>query len=184
MERDIDRAREAMNLSHWDGYSADQQQTFAAKIAHETKSHEMPLPQYLMIHWNARVNDAEIRTIADWAGGTESSSSGQADTPGGEGDPTRGEALFEKRCSGCHSLIENHRGPRLQGVYGRTSGSVADYAYSPALKKSDVVWDQSTLDKWLTDTDAFIPGNEMDFLVAKPQERLDVVAFLKQTSGK
>jgi len=72
----------------------------------------------------------------------------------------------------------------LQGVYGRTSGSVADYAYSPALKKSNVVWDQTTLDKWISDPDAFIPGNEMDFLVSKPQERLDLIAFLRQTSGK
>jgi len=184
MERDIDRGRQAMNLSHWDSYSADQQQTFAAKIAHETKSHEMPLPQYLVIHWHARINDADIRTIADWAHGNESSSSGQADTSGGEGDPTQGEALFEKRCSGCHSLTQNHQGPRLQGVYGRTSGSVPDYAYSPALKTSNVVWDQTTLNKWLTDPDAFISGNEMDFLVSKAQERLDLIAFLKQESGK
>jgi cytochrome c len=184
MERDINRGREAMNLSHWDSYSADQQQTFAAKVAHETKAHEMPLPQYLMIHWNARVNDAEIRAFAGWARGTESSSSGQAEPLGGGGDPTRGAALFEKRCTGCHSLAQNHQGPRLQGVYGRTSGSVADYSYSPALKKSNVVWDQSTLDKWLTDPDAFIPGNEMDFLVSKAQERADLIAFLRQTSGK
>lgn len=184
MERDINRGREAINLSHWGSYSADQQQTLAAKIAHETKSHEMPLPQYLMIHWNARVNDAEIRTFADWARGSEGSSSGRADTSGGGGDPTRGAALFEKRCTGCHSLTQNHQGPRLQGVYGRTSGSVADYAYSPALKKSNVVWDQPTLDKWITDPDAFIPGNEMDFLDSKLQERLDLIAFLKQISGK
>jgi cytochrome c len=184
MERDINRGRAAMNLSHWDSFSADQQLTFEAKIAHETKSHEMPLPQYLLIHWNARVNDAEVREIADWAHGTESFSSSQADAPAGGGDPTRGEALFEKRCTGCHSLTQNHQGPRLQGVYGRTSGSVADYAYSPALKKSNVVWDQTTLDKWLTDPDAFIPGNEMDFLVSKPEERLDLIAFLKQASGK
>ena len=183
MERDINRGRQAMNLSHWDSFSADQQLTFEAKIAHETKSHEMPLPQYLLIHWNARVNDAEVREIADWAHGTESFSSSQANAPAG-GDPTRGEALFEKRCTGCHSLTQNHQGPRLQGVYGRTSGSVADYAYSPALKKSNVVWDQTTLDKWLTDPDAFIPGNEMDFLVSKPQERLDLIAFLRQASSK
>jgi cytochrome c len=184
MERDINRGREAMNLSNWDSYSADQQQMFAAKIAHEAKSHEMPLQQYLAIHWNARVNDAEIRELADWAREAEGSSSGQADTSGGRGDPTRGAALFEKRCTGCHSLSQNRQGPRLQDVYGRTSGSVADYAYSPALKKSHVVWDQSTLDKWLTDPDAFIQGNEMDFLVSKPQERLDLIAFLKQASGK
>jgi cytochrome c len=184
MERDINRGREAMNLSHWDSFSADQRLTFAAKIAHETKSHEMPLPQYLLIHWNARVNDAEIREFADWAHGTEGSSSGHADASGGGGAPARGEALFDKRCTGCHSLTQNHQGPRLQGAYGRTSGSVADYAYSSALKKSNVVWDQTTLDKWLTDPDAFIPGNEMDFLVSKPQERLDLIAFLRQASSK
>ena len=184
MERDINRGRKAMNLSDWESYSTDQQQTYAAKIAHETKSHEMPLPQYLLIHWNARVNDAEIRTFADWAHVTGGSSSGQADTTGGGGDATRGAALFEKRCTGCHSLTQNHQGPRLQGVYGRTSGTVADYAYSPALKKSNVVWDQSTLDKWLTDPDEFISGNEMDFLVSKAQERADLIAFLKQQSGK
>jgi cytochrome c len=184
LERDINRGRKEMNLSHWDSYSADQQQTYAAKIAHETKAHEMPLPQYLLIHWNARVNDAEIRTFADWAHGAGGSPSGQADTAGGGGDPTRGAALFEKRCTGCHSLTQNHQGPRLQGVYGRTSGTVADYAYSPALKKSNIVWDQSTLDKWLTDPDAFISGNEMDFLVAKPQDRQDLISYLKQVSGK
>ena len=184
LERDINRGRKAMNLSDWDSYSTDQQQTYAAKIAHETKSHEMPLPQYLLIHWNARVNNAEIRAFANWAHGAGGSSSGQADTQGGGGDPARGAALFEKRCTGCHSLTQNHQGPRLQGVYGRTSGSVADYSYSAALKKSNVVWDQSTLDKWLTDPDAFISGNEMDFLVSKAQERSDLIAFLKQASGK
>jgi cytochrome c len=184
MERDINRGREAMNLSHWENYSADQQLTFAAKIAHETKTHEMPLPQYLLIHWNARVNDAEIQEIADWAHGTEGLSSGQSESPGGGGDPTRGEALYNKLCTGCHSLTQNHQGPRLQGVYGRTSGTVADYAYSSALKKSNVVWDQTTLDKWLSDPDAFISGNEMDFLVSKPQDRQDLIAFLKRASGK
>jgi cytochrome c len=183
IERDINRGRQAMNLSHWDSYSADQQQTFAAKIAHETKSHEMPPPQYRMIHWNSRITEADLRTLADWAHRAEGSLSGQADTSGARGDPTRGAALFEKRCTGCHSLTQNHQGPRLLGVYGRTSGSVADYAYSPALKKSNVVWNQTTLDKWLTDPDAFIPGNEMDFLVSNPQERQDLIAFLRQKSG-
>ncbi len=184
LERDILHGRQEMNLSDWDRFSADQQQTFAAKIVHETKAHEMPLPQYLMIHWNARVNNADIRVFSDWAHATEGSSSGQADASVAEGDPARGAALFEKRCSGCHSLTQNHRGPRLQGVYGRTSGSVADYAYSSALKNSNVVWDESTLDKWLTDPDEFISGNEMDFLVSKPQERQDLIAFLRHSSSK
>jgi cytochrome c len=92
--------------------------------------------------------------------------------------------LFEKRCTGCHSLTENHEGPQLAGVYGRTSGTVASYAYSPALKKAGVVWDAESLDKWLSDPDSLVPGNAMDFLVSRSQERQDLIAYLKQISGK
>lgn len=184
MERDITHGREEMNLSLWDRYSADQQQTFAAKIAHETKAHEMPLLQYRMIHWNARVSDAEILTLADWAHATSGSEMGQGMQLPGEGDPVRGKLLFEKRCTGCHALNQNHQGPQLQGVYGRTSGTITDYAYSAALRKAKIVWDEKSLEQWLTDPDVFIPGNNMDFLVPKPQERQDIISYLRQTSGK
>lgn len=184
MERDIVEARKAMNLSQWDSYSPDQQQTLTSKIVQETREHEMPPVQYLLIHWNSRVTDPDLVMLASWARSSEGASSNQAGAPSGAGDPAQGATLFAKRCSGCHSLTQNHQGPRLQGVYGRTSGSVADYDYSPALKKANVVWDQTTLDKWLTDPDSFIPGNNMDFLVAKPQDRQDLISYLKQVSGK
>lgn len=184
MERDIVEARRAMNLSQWDTYSVDEQQTLAAKIVREAKENEMPPLQYRLIHRNSRITDPDLVMLADWARNSEGSSSGQADTPGGGGDPTLGAALFEKRCSGCHSLTQNHQGPRLQGVYGRTSGSIADYDYSPGLRKANVVWDQTTLEKWLTDPDSFIPGNNMDFLVAKPQDRQDLISYLRQISGR
>ncbi len=184
MEHDINQGRKAMNLTHWSAYSPDQQQTLAAKIVQETRETKMPPAQYLLIHRDSLVTEGDLRTLAAWAHGSEGSSSGQANTPGSEGDPSRGAAIFEKRCVGCHALTANHEGPRLQGVYGRAVGSVADFAYSPALKKANLVWDQTTLDKWLTDPDAFIPGNEMDFLISKPQERQDLIAFLKQHSGK
>jgi len=184
VERDIIRGREAMNLSLWDRYSADQQQTLASKIVQETKAHEMPLQQYRMIHWKSRITEVEIRTLANWAHATSSSADGQLDEPIGEGDSSRGRALFEKRCTGCHALVQNREGPKLQGVYGRTSGSIADFAYSAALKKVHIVWDENSLEKWLTDPDAFIPGNEMDFLVSKPQERRDLISYLRQSSQK
>jgi cytochrome c len=101
-----------------------------------------------------------------------------------EGDPARGQQLFESRCTGCHSLTENHAGPKLQGVYGRTSGTAEGFDYSAAIKKAAIVWDEKSIDKWLTDTDAFIPGNAMDFSVPKEQERLDIISYLKKTSGK
>jgi cytochrome c len=184
LERDIQKGRGAMNFDRWDSYSGTQQQTFAAKMVQETRSHEMPLLQYRLIHWNTRIADSDIRALSSWARAMSGSEAGPLEQAGGEGDPIRGKALFEKRCTGCHALTQNHEGPRLQGVYGRTAGSVAGFAYSAALKKAAMVWDEKTLDRWLTDPDAFIAGNDMDFLVSKPQERQDLISYLRQTSGK
>jgi cytochrome c len=182
MERDIVKARGAMNLSVWDSYSAAQQQIFAAKMEQQMKSRQMPPMQYRMIHWNARIVDADLKTLAQWVRGSQATQND--DMVAGEDDAVRGKALFEKRCTGCHALTQNHEGPQLQGVYGRTSGAVAGFAYSAALKKANIVWDQTSLDKWLTDPDAFITGNDMDFLVSRPQERRDLISYLKQSSGK
>ena len=182
MERDIVEARNAMNLSLWDTYSPDRQQTLAAKIVQETKSNRMPPAQYRMIHRNARIVDADLRIFGQWAHGSQPA---QADASvAAEGDPARGKALFEKRCTGCHALTQNKEGPQLQTVYGRTSGTVPNFAYSAALKQAQLVWDNRSLEKWLTDPDAFIPGNDMDFLVSNPQERSDLISFLKQNSGR
>ena len=182
MERDIVEARKAMNLSQWDGYSPDQRQTFAAKIVQETKSRRMPLPQYRLIHWNARISDADVATLNGWA--RAESGAGAEEQVAGTGDPMRGKALFEKRCTGCHALTKNMEGPQLQGVFGRTSGTAPGFAYSAALKKAGIVWDESSLDKWLSDPDAFIAGNEMDFSIANAQERLDLIKYLRLSLGK
>jgi cytochrome c len=182
LERDIVEARKAMNLSLWNTYSADRQQTLAAKIVQQTKSQQMPPMQYRMIHWDARISNADLPVLAQWAHAASATQAGAM--VGGAGDPMRGKALFEKRCTGCHALTQNHEGPQLQGVYGRTSGTVPSFAYSSALKRAHIVWDDNTLEKWLTDPDAFISGNDMDFLVSKPQERQDLISYLKQSSGK
>lgn len=182
MERDIVEARKAMNLSQWGGYSPDQRQTFAAKIVQETKSRRMPLPQYRLIHWNARISDGDVGTLSSWA--RAESGAGAEGQVAGAGDPTRGKALFEKQCTGCHALTKNKEGPQLQGVFGRTSGTAAGFVYSAALKKAGIVWDESSLDKWLSDPDALIAGNEMDFSVADAQERMDLIKYLRLSSGK
>jgi cytochrome c len=187
MERDIVDARKAMNLSHWAGYSADQQQTLAAKIAQEIKSRDMPPLQYRIIHWNAKTTATDLAAVTAWAHGMQAAQAGLVTAETGEtgtGDAQRGQALFEKRCTGCHALDKNKQGPNLQGVYGRTSGTAAAYAYSDALKKAAIAWDEKSLDKWLTDPDQFISGNNMDFLVARPQERADLIAYLRRESGK
>ena len=95
------------------------------------------------------------------------------------GDAARGKDLYQA-CSGCHSIEENDIGPKHRGVVGRPAGSVPDYAYSPALKASGLVWSADTLDRWLTNPQALVPGTKMNFLIADPQKRADLIAYLAQ----
>jgi cytochrome c len=95
-----------------------------------------------------------------------------------------GKQIFEKRCTGCHSLDNEKTGPRLRGVYGRPAGSIASFPYSEAVRKSGVTWDNSSLDKWLTEPDAFIPDNDMAFRVTNSEERAAVIEYLKELSQK
>jgi cytochrome c len=99
-------------------------------------------------------------------------------------DADRGRDLYESRCFGCHSLDANRIGPLHLGVFGRRAGSVAGFAYSPALRKAALVWDEATLDRWLANTQAVIPGTRMNFRVAIPEDRADIIAFLKRESAR
>jgi cytochrome c len=110
------------------------------------------------------------------------SSAASADNP--TGDAERGKDLFERRCTGCHSLDQDKEGPHLRGVYGRKAGTVPTFTYSDAVKSAQITWSDKTLEKWLTDTESVIPGNDMTFRVPKPEERADIIQFLKVTSGK
>ena len=95
------------------------------------------------------------------------------------GDADRGERLYEA-CTDCHSLDKNDVGSRHRGVFGRKAGSLPDYDYSDALKSSNIVWNEETLDKWLTDPQAFVPGVRMFFHLDRAEDRADVIAFLKE----
>lgn len=94
------------------------------------------------------------------------------------GDPARGQELYESRCIACHSPDANRVGPLHRGVVGRVSGTVPDFAYSKAVKQARVRWDEQSLDKWLTDPQAFIPGQRMNFRVSDPTDRADLIAYL------
>ncbi len=103
---------------------------------------------------------------------------GPAFAAGLVGDPGRGENIYEA-CTDCHSLDKNDVGPRHRGVFGRKAGSLPDYNYSDALKSSNIVWNEETLDKWLTDPQAFVPGVKMYFHLGSAQDRADVIAYLQ-----
>jgi cytochrome c len=98
-------------------------------------------------------------------------------------DTGAGKQLFEKRCTGCHSLERNKEGPNLTGVYGRPAGTAPGFNYSPALKSASFVWDETRLEKWLTDTDSLVEDNNMDFHVPKADERAAIIGYLKSLSS-
>jgi cytochrome c len=95
------------------------------------------------------------------------------------GDPLRGQQLYERRCADCHDPDENSNGPRHRGIYGRRAGSVPDYHYSKALAQATIVWNDASLNAWLTDPQALVPGQRMKMRVPDPQDRADLIAYLK-----
>ena len=186
VERDVVEARRAMNLSQWAHYSPEEQQALRAKIALMARQHAMPPAQYLAVHWNARLSSAEVGAMVRWAGTAQTGGdpvTAAASAPLA-GDAERGRTVFEKRCTGCHALAQNREGPRLRDVYGRTAGTATGYDFSDALAKSHIVWNEATLDRWLSDPDTMVPGNNMDFYVARAQERADVIRFLREQAGQ
>ena len=99
-------------------------------------------------------------------------------------DPVRGRDAFDKRCTGCHALDKIKIGPPLRGVYGRIAGKDPQFAYSDAVKAAPVEWNEATLDRWLTDTESVIPGNDMAFRLNDPADRVNIIAYLRQLSAK
>lgn len=73
-----------------------------------------------------------------------------------------GKLAFNSSCRTCHSMDEgdNRLGPSLHGIIGRKAGS-EEYGYSPAMSASNVVWDAATLDRFIQNPNAVVPGNNM-----------------------
>ncbi|MDE2182638.1 MAG: c-type cytochrome [Alphaproteobacteria bacterium] len=85
------------------------------------------------------------------------------------------------RCASCHSFAEgkNELGPSLFGVVGRKAGAMANFAYSPAMKNSAIVWTADNLDAYLGGPKALVLGNHMGYQgVTKEGDRADLIAYL------
>jgi cytochrome c len=99
-----------------------------------------------------------------------------------QGDAKRGEKVFEN-CRACHAADgqANEVGPALRGVVGRKAGERDDFRYSPALKRSGIVWNAKTLDAFIADPQQVVPGNRMPFSgLPDAKERADLIAYLTQ----
>jgi cytochrome c len=99
-----------------------------------------------------------------------------------QGSPTHGQQVFQDQCSGCHVLTgQGFSAPPLAGVFGRQAGT-ADFQYSAAMKKSGIVWDETSLNDFLSDPSKMVPGTAMNFSLSDPQARDDVISYLKTLS--
>lgn len=94
------------------------------------------------------------------------------------GDAAAGAVVYE-RCAACHALAYDRTGPRHCGLLGRRAGSVAAFPYSEAMKRSGLVWNADTLDRFLAAPLVAVPGTSMGYAgVADAKERADLIAFL------
>ncbi|KAF8071263.1 CYC1 [Scenedesmus sp. PABB004] len=99
------------------------------------------------------------------------------------GDAAVGEKIFKTKCAQCHVAESgggHKQGPNLGGIFGRTSGQAAGFAYSKANKEKAVVWSEETLYDYLLNPKKYIPGTKMVFAgLKKPEDRTNLIAFMK-----
>lgn len=89
-----------------------------------------------------------------------------------------GERLYQQRCGACHSIETNRVGPLHRSLIGRRAGTVDGYRYSPALAQASFNWTRATLDRWLRNPRAMVPGTRMGFSLASAAERQAIIEFL------
>ena len=77
-------------------------------------------------------------------------------------DAAHGKVVFQT-CAACHSDKPDAIGPSLKGVYGRKSGSLADFRYSNAMLHANLTWDDANLHAYIKDPQAKVRGNHMPF---------------------
>lgn len=101
------------------------------------------------------------------------------------GDPTKGAAVF-RACASCHSVEpgEHLTGPSLADLWNRKAGTAPGFQrYSDALKRSGAVWNEPSLDRWLTNPEGFAPGTSMMFAgIPNRAARGDLIAYLRAVS--
>lgn len=108
-----------------------------------------------------------------------SQGAGVAAASGAEAAVERGARIYE-RCAACHALDADRTGPRHCGLLGRRAGSVPGFPYSPAMRRSKIVWTEASLDRFLKAPLQALPGTSMGYDGVKDDhERRDLIAYLR-----
>ena len=101
-----------------------------------------------------------------------------------EGDAARGEKKFGD-CAACHAVAPGPAGvgPNLNGMFDRKAGTVGDFRYSPAMKRSGITWTAQTLDTFLADPQKIVPANRMPYAgMTEAGDRADLIAYLMKAT--
>ena len=102
-----------------------------------------------------------------------------------DGNAKKGAKVF-KKCKACHTLEaggKNKVGPNMHGFFGRTSGTMAGFKYSDAMKAAAIVWDETSINDYIKDNKGYIPKNKMAFKgIKKDKHRANLIAYLKEAT--
>ena len=96
----------------------------------------------------------------------------------------RGQQRFTE-CAACHSIApgSNNVGPSLVGIFGRPAGSLTDFRYSNAMRKSGITWSAQELDAFLADPQKRVPANRMPYAgLTDAAARADLIAYLEEAT--
>jgi len=88
-------------------------------------------------------------------------------------------------CANCHTNkagAPNRIGPNLYGVVGRKAGESTGFAYSSALRDSGIVWDEQSLDAYLSAPTKRVPGTKMTYSTTDAAKRHALIQYLSATA--
>ena len=97
----------------------------------------------------------------------------------------KGEKVFI-RCAACHSVAEGEPhlvGPSIHGLIDAPSAAKEGYPYSAAMGLALVKWDRETLDRWIENPQAVVPGTKMAFAgIADEQQRAALIQYIAEVT--
>ncbi|MDE0334159.1 MAG: c-type cytochrome [Defluviicoccus sp.] len=113
------------------------------------------------------------------------------------GDVKKGKKVFAK-CKACHKTVAGKKsvGPNLNGLFGRTAGTLAKFKYSKDMKAAGakgLVWNEKTLFTYLKNPKPFVGSfigkkkakTRMVFKgLKKEKDRVNLIAYLKEATAK